>query len=287
MTSLALHQNGSALPAVLPGRTTKIAIAGLGAIGKALARKLGENAIPGMELVAVSARDHDKARRTLAEAGADAPVLSLAELAEVADLVVECAPAAIFADIARPTLTAGKKMMALSVGALLSHYELVELARQHGGQIMVPTGALLGLDAVSAAAEGTIHSVNMVTRKPVKGLLGAPYLVEHNIAIEDIKAPLKIFDGSAREAAKGFPANLNVAVALSLAGIGPDKTHLEIWADPTVTRNTHRILVDSDSASLDMTIANIPSENPKTGRITALSVIAALRKFNAPLRVGT
>ncbi len=287
MTSLALHQNGSALPAVLPGRTTKIAIAGLGAIGKALARKLGENAIPGMELVAVSARDHDKARRTLAEAGADAPVLSLAELAEVADLVVECAPAAIFADIARPILTAGKKMMALSVGALLSHYELVELARQHGGQIIVPTGALLGLDAVSAAAEGVIHSVNMVTRKPVKGLLGAPYLVEHNIAIEDIKAPLKIFDGSAREAAKGFPANLNVAVALSLAGIGPDKTHLEIWADPTVTRNTHRILVDSDSASLDMTIANIPSENPKTGRITALSVIAALRKFNAPLRVGT
>ena len=288
MTSLALQQNGSAaIPAVLPGRTTKIAIAGLGAIGKALARKLGENAIPGMELVAVSARDHDKARRTLAEAGADAPVLSLAQLAEVADLVVECAPAAIFADIARPTLMAGKKMMALSVGALLSHYELVELAHQHGGQIIVPTGALLGLDAVSAAAEGVIHSVNMVTRKPVKGLLGAPYLVEHNIAIEDIKAPLKIFDGSAREAAKGFPANLNVAVALSLAGIGPDKTHLEIWADPTVTRNTHRILVDSDSASLDMTIANIPSENPKTGRITALSVIAALRKFNAPLRVGT
>lgn len=288
MTSLALQQNGSTpIPAVLPGRTTKIAIAGLGAIGKALACKLGENAIPGMELVAVSARDHDKARRTLADAGADAPILNLDELAEAADLVVECAPAAIFAAIARPTLMAGKKMMALSVGALLSHYELVELARQHGGQIMVPTGALLGLDAVSAAAEGTIHSVNMVTRKPVKGLLGAPYLIEHKIAIEDIKEPLKIFDGSAREAAIGFPANLNVAVALSLAGIGPDKTHLEIWADPTVTRNTHRIVVDSDSASLDMTIANIPSENPKTGRITALSVIAALRKLHAPLRVGT
>jgi aspartate dehydrogenase len=288
MTSLALQQNGSApIPAVLPGRTTRIGIAGLGAIGKALARKLGENAIPGMELVAVSARDHDKARRTLADAGADAPVLSLAELAEAADLVVECAPAAIFADIARPTLTAGKKMMALSVGALLSNYELVELARKHGGQIIVPTGALLGLDAVSAAAEGVIQSVNMVTRKPVKGLLGAPYLVEHKIAIEDIKEPLKIFDGSAREAAIGFPANLNVAVALSLAGIGPDKTRLEIWADPTVTRNTHRIIVESDSARLDMTIANIPSENPKTGRITALSVIAFLRKINAPLRVGT
>jgi len=288
MTSLALQQNGStAIPAVFAGRTINIAIAGLGAIGKMLARKLGEGALPGMALAAVSARDPDKARRALAEAGADAPVLGLDQLADVADLVVECAPAAIFAEIARPTLMAGKKLMALSVGALLSHYELVEAARKHGGQIIVPTGALLGLDAVSAAAEGTIHSVNMVTRKPVKGLLGAPYLTEHRIAIEDIKAPLKIFDGSAREAAIGFPANLNVAVALSLAGIGPDKTHLEIWADPTVTRNTHRIVVDADSASLDMTIANIPSENPKTGRITALSVIAALRKMHAPLRVGT
>jgi aspartate dehydrogenase len=78
-----------------------------------------------------------------------------------------------------------------------------------------------------------------------------------------------------------------VAVALSLAGIGPDRTRLDIWADPTVTRNTHRIQVDSDSARIDMTIENIPSENPKTGRITALSVIATLRKLHAPLRVGT
>ena len=97
----------------------------------------------------------------------------------------------------------------------------------------------------------------------------------------------KVFEGTAREAAKGFPANLNVAVALSLAGIGPDKTRLEIWADPHLTRNTHRIVVNSDAASFEMTIENIPSENPKTGRITALSVIAALRKLTAPLRVGT
>ena len=100
-------------------------------------------------------------------------------------------------------------------------------------------------------------------------------------------APLRVFEGTAREAAKGFPANLNVAVALSLAGLGPDGTRLEIWADPTVTRNTHRIVVDSDAARIDMTIENIPSENPRTGRITALSVIAALRKMTAPLRVGT
>jgi aspartate dehydrogenase len=151
----------------------------------------------------------------------------------------------------------------------------------------VPTGALIGLDAVTAAAEGTIHSVRLVTRKPPLGLAGAPYLVENRIGVEGLSEPLRIFEGTAREAAKGFPANLNVAVALSLAGIGPDRTRVEIWADPTVTRNTHRIEVDSDSARLSMTIENIPSENPRTGRITALSVIACLRKQCASLRIGT
>jgi aspartate dehydrogenase len=175
----------------------------------------------------------------------------------------------------------------LSAGALLAHEELIALARKTGGQIVVPTGALLGLDAVTAAAEGEIRSVRMITRKPVRGLIGAPYLVEHNIRIEGITEPLRVFTGTAREAAIGFPANLNVAAALSLAGIGPDKTTLEIWADPALTRNVHRIEVDSDSASFSMSIENVPSENPKTGRITALSVIAYLRKLGTPLRVGS
>jgi aspartate dehydrogenase len=175
----------------------------------------------------------------------------------------------------------------LSAGALLENEDLIELAKQNGGQIVVPTGALIGLDAVTAAAEGKILSVRMVTRKPVTGLAGAPYLVENNIDIERIKEPLRIFEGTAREAAKGFPANLNVAVALSLAGLGPDRTTLEIWADPALTRNVHRIEVESDSARFSMSIENIPSENPKTGRITALSVIAYLRKQGSALRVGT
>jgi aspartate dehydrogenase len=96
-----------------------------------------------------------------------------------------------------------------------------------------------------------------------------------------------VFSGSAREAAAGFPANVNVAVALSLAGIGPDRTTIEIWADPSLTRNTHRIEVEADSASFAMSIENVPSDNPRTGRITALSAIACLRKMTAPLRVGT
>ncbi|MFL5322639.1 MAG: aspartate dehydrogenase, partial [Microvirga sp.] len=158
---------------------------------------------------------------------------------------------------------------------------------EKGGQIVVPTGALIGLDAVTAAAEGTIHAVRMTTRKPPKGLIGAPYLEANGISVEGLNAAKRVFSGTAREAAAGFPANVNVAAALSLAGIGPDRTTIDIWADPAVTRNCHTIEVESDSATFSMTIENIPSENPKTGRITALSALAALRKMHAPLRVGT
>ena len=265
---------------------TKVAIAGLGAIGQEVARAI-DAGIDGLELAAVSAANIDKHRDWLGKLGKTPAALPIDALADAADIVIECAPSRLVRDIVVPVVSRGKTAVVLSVGALLQNEDLVELARKHGGQIVVPTGALIGLDAVTAAAVGTIHSARMVTRKPPRGFAGAPYLVENKIDIEDIKEPLKIFDGTAREAARGFPANLNVAVALSLAGIGADRTTVEIWADPTVTRNVHRIEVDSDSARFSMTIENIPSENPKTGRITALSVIVCLRKLHAPLRVGT
>ena len=214
-------------------------------------------------------------------------VLPIERLSDAADIVIECAPAKLLRSIVVPFVSKGKTAVVLSAGALLENEDLIDVARKSGGQIVVPTGALIGLDAVTAAAVGEIHSVRMVTRKPVNGLAGAPFLVENNIDIGTIKEPLKIFDGTAREAAKGFPANLNVAVALSLAGIGPDRTRLEIWADPALTRNVHRVEVESDSARFSMSIENVPSENPKTGRITTLSVIALLRKQRAALRVGT
>lgn len=264
----------------------RVGIAGFGAVGKALAINLDAGGIPGMVLSAIAVRDEQKARAAVS-LGADPVYTDLAGLADHADVVVECAPAALLAQIATPVLEAGKIMVVLSSGALLDNMDLIDLAERHGGQIVVPTGALLGLDAVTAAAQGVIHSVKMVTRKPVKGLLGAPYLAQNNIQIEGITEPLCIFRGSPREAAVGFAANLNVAVALSLAGIGPDRTTLEVWADPDIDRNTHRIEVDADSASFSMEIRNIPTENPKTGRITALSVLATLRKMTAPLRVGT
>ena len=269
-----------------PAPDLRVAIVGLGAIGRKVAQALDQG-IASLALVAVSAQKPEKHRGWLAGLTKPPAVLPIEALVDVADIVVECAPGKLVRSIVAPFVASGKIAVVVSVGALLDNEDLIELARRNGGQIVVPTGALIGLDAVTAAAVGTIHSVRMVTRKPPLGLAGAPYIVEHNIDIEGITEPFRVFEGTARDAAKGFPANLNVAVALSLAGIGPDRTTLEIWADPTVTRNMHRIEVESDSARFSMSIENIPSENPKTGMITALSVIACLRKLRAPLRVGT
>ena len=264
-----------------------VAIGGFGAIGQEIAGHL-DRGVSGLRLVAVSARDHEKARANMAGLDEMVPVLPLGDLAERADVVVECAPAALFREIAGPALKRGKIFVPLSVGALLVHDDLVALAERTGGRIVVPTGALLGLDAVRAAAEGEIESVTMVTRKPPGGLAGAPYLEEHGIDISDLSAPQKIFAGSAREGARGFPANVNVAAALSLAGIGPDRTRLEIWADPEVSRNTHRITVEADSARFEMTIENVPSEiNARTGKITALSALAALKGLTSTLKIGS
>jgi aspartate dehydrogenase len=263
----------------------RVGIAGLGQVGKTLAEKL-DAGIPGLKLTAIAVRDV-KTAASRVKLQSPCVFTDIEGLEPHCDVVVECAPSELVPAIAGPVLRAGKKVIVLSVGALLTNTDLIDIARKSGGQIIVPTGALLGLDAVTAAAEGTIHSVKMITRKPVRGLLGAPFLAQNGISIDDIKEPMRIFSGSPRDAVKGFPANLNVAVALSLAGIGADKTTLEIWADPHLTRNTHRIEVDADSASFSMEIKNIPSDNPKTGKITMLSVLATLRKMSAPLRVGT
>lgn len=265
----------------------RVAIGGLGTVGTVVAQRL-DAGIDGLTLAAVSARDRGRAVQRVAALRRPVPVLALAELADVADVVIECAPASVFAEVAEPTVKAGRIFMPISVGTLLSHWHVVGLAANHGARIIVPSGALLGLDAVRAVAEGEIHSVRMITRKPPRSLAGSPYVEQHGIELNGIKQPLKVFEGTAREGALGFPANVNVAAALGLAGIGVDRTQLEIWADPTVDRNTHNIVVEADSARFELKIENVPTEqNPRTGKTVALSVIATLRRLVSPLIIGT
>jgi aspartate dehydrogenase len=263
-----------------------VGIGGLGAIGMALARSL-DAGVEGLRLVAVSARDQARARDNVAGFNRPPDVTGLEALAS-ADIVVEAAPSAVFDEIAIPAIAAGKIFVPSSVGALLTRMHLIDRARLTGARIVVPTGALLGLDAVRACAEGHVESVTIETRKAPRGLVGAPYLEANNIDVLAITTPTIIFEGNALDAAAGFPANVNVAAALALAGIGPLRTTIKIWCDPGVDRNIHTIRVEADAARLTMTVENVPSEaNPRTGKLTPLSVLACLRGLVSTFKVGS
>lgn len=264
----------------------RVAIGGLGTIGLSVAKWLVQ--ADGFDLAAVAASSVASAESKVSDLGVSPKVVVATELADHADIVIECAPAAHFAAIAEPAIDAGRTLVALSAGALLTRPDLVEGADLSGAQIIVPTGALIGLDAVRAMAQGEIVSVTLITRKPPKGLIGAPYLEAEDIDVANLTDPLRVFHGNAFDAARVFPANINVGAALALAGAGPERTMIEIWADPTISRNRHRVEVVSDSAIASTEIEGMPSaDNPRTSASVANSVIAALRRMSDPLVVGT
>jgi len=175
----------------------------------------------------------------------------------------------------------------LSCGGLLGREDWVALAERHGACIRVPSGAIAGLDGVKGGAIGEVTPVTMETRKPPQGLAGAPWIVERRIDLGAIREETLIFEGPATEACRAFPANVNVLAALSLAGIGPARTRTKIYAVPGLTRNMHRIRVEGEFGALRIEVENVPSENPRTGRLSYLSTIALLHDLGASLRVGT
>ena len=264
-----------------------VGIVGLGTIGKVVAKAL-DDGMSGLQLNGIASGRREKAEAFLATLNTPIEIMSIEEVAESCEIVVDCAPKVVFAEIANATISRGKILVTVSGAGILANPDIEKQASEKKARVILATGALLGLDAVRAAAEGTINSVKMVTRKPPNALQGAPHIVENNITLEGLNGATCVFKGSAREGAAAFPANVNVAAAVGLAGVGAKKTQLEIWADPNLSKNTHSILVQSDSSNFKIEIENIQSEeNPGTGKITALSVIASLRGLTSSLKVGT
>jgi aspartate dehydrogenase len=264
----------------------RVGVVGLGVIGKAVCRALADG-IPGLKLAAATARDRERGERFLATLAAPVPYLGLDDLVAASDLVVEASTQAHLAEIAPRALGAGKDLVVLSCGGLLGRDDWVTLAEARGCRILVPSGAIAGLDGVKGARVGAITAVTMETRKPPHGLAGAPWIVEQRIDLAAITRETLIFEGPATEACRAFPANVNVLAALSLAGIGPEKTRIRLFAVPGQTRNAHRITIEGEFGRLAIEVENVPSENPRTGKLSYLSTIALLRDLAAPLRVGT
>lgn len=274
---------------MMTGRETTIGIAGFGNVGQEVARRLTAGALPGARLVGVSARDLVKARANAAKLDPSPAVLPLAELAGHAELIVEAATAEAFPEIARAALAAGRTLVTISVGGVPSCPDMLELAERHGGRVRIASGALPGLDAIRAAAEGTIHRVQLRTKLKPESLASEPYIRSRGFDFSSPPpAPVKVFEGSAREAAASFPRHFNVAITLSLAGIGFDRTWVEVWCDPTVPGSQHQVEIESDDVDLTLISRNRPSVvNPKTSRVVAPSIMAALRTMVGPLHVGS
>jgi aspartate dehydrogenase len=166
----------------------------------------------------------------------------------------------------------------MSVGGLMMHPELLAEAKARHIQVRIPSGALCGLDGIRSAMEAGLHSVTLTTRKPPKGLSGAPYLEERGIDLGKLTEAMIVFEGSALDAVQAFPANVNVAAALSLMGIGPKETRVRIIADPKATENSHEVTAEGAFGRLQTITINLPSpRNAKSSYLASLSAVAELR----------
>ena len=264
----------------------RIGIVGLGAIGRQVCRAL-DDGIAGLTLAAGTARDVDRAEAFLRTLRSKPPFMTLDDLIDASDLVIEASTQAHLREIAPRTLGRGRDLIVLSCGGLLGRTDWIALAEANRCRILVPSAAIAGLDGVKGARVGDITGVTMETRKPPRGLAGAPWIVEQKIDLDAITTETLVFEGSATEACRAFPANVNVVAALSLAGVGPERTRIKIYAVPGLDVNQHRIAVQGEFGRLRIEVENVPSENPRTGKLSYLSTIALLRDLGASLRVGT
>jgi aspartate dehydrogenase len=262
-----------------------IGIVGCGTIGQALLEAADAGKLS-VRVAGVTSRTETTAREFLATMRNPASYLPLGQLIAAADLIVEAAGGSIVPTLAKQVFAAGKDLMVISVGALLDYPEVMETARRTGCRLYLPSGAIAGLDGIKSACTGQITHVTMTTRKPPSGLEGAPHLVQNGISLAGLTEAKEVFSGTARQACQGFPANVNVSAAVSLAGIGPDRTRIRILAVPGLERNCHDIEIEGEFGRLHVQIENVPSENPKTGRLTALSIIRALQDATDPVRIG-
>lgn len=261
-------------------RATRIGIAGTGAIGSAVARTLtSSEGIKHFILECVSDPNVDK--------DFGVPNVDFDELVQTSELIVECLPAKIVPRLAHKVFEANKDIVMISSAALLVYPEILEWHAASKSRLFLPSGALSGLDGVKAMKELGIRSSKIATTKPPKGYAGAPYVVSNDIDLEAITENTCIFSGNALDAAKGFPANINVAATLSLAGIGPEETKVEIWADPSAHGNAHEITVQSEYSTLTSRIENMPDPaNPKSSILAAQSIVATLRDMSRTLVVS-
>ena len=274
-------------------RSRRIGLVGCGTIGAELALAVDKGTVRNASIVSLLDIERTNSER-LASSLSRKPAVhgSLDEFfSDEFDLLIEAASQQAVKSFALRTLELGRDLMTMSAGALADDAfleELKEASEKSGARIYVPSGAIAGLDAIRAA-RSLITTASLSTTKNPKALAGAPFFQSSNIVPESIRTRTVLFEGSASEAVRLFPANVNVAAVLSLAGIGSKQTYVKIIADPASTKNLHEIAVSGSFGEIRVSVNNMPSpSNPKTSYLAVLSAIECLRSIcEGGVRIGS
>jgi len=266
------------------GRLKRIGIVGCGTIGTFLAKRIDKELKDHARLAGLCDLDQEKVKTLSSKFSKKIPALPLKKLIEKSDLVIEAASSGISAKICKTAVENKKDILIMSIGGLIRNYKsLFNLAKKNNAKIILPSGALCGLDGLKSAKSANIKKVTLTTRKPPKGLEGAPFIKNNNIDLHSISKESVIFDGTAEEAVKAFPKNINVSALLSIAGMGPKKTHVVIITSPEYMVNMHEVEVEGDFGRLIAKTENVPSpDNAKTSYLASLSALATLKEFLVP-----
>lgn len=270
----------------------RVAIIGGGTMARLLLRHIQDGDLEAVEVVAVVGRgDVSRGKGLAVEFGVPFALGVDALLACKPDVVVEAASHEAVRTFGPPVLRAGVALIVLSAGALVDDLlrEMLEgAAAGHGALLYVPSGGIGGLDALKAACIAGVDDVAITVAKPPAAWKGIPYVERLAIDLARLAAPVTLYEGPAREGVPHFPANVNIAAVLSLAGIGFDRTRLKVVADPQLTHNTHSIEIRGKTGNIGIKLENVPSpDNPKTAWLACYSALAALQAIRARVRYGT
>ena len=263
----------------------KLLIIGCGSIGTVIAR-----AADGMdEVQKISLFDVDREKASQL-ASATSKAESISEIDFDADLVIEAAGQQAAKQFIPLALEAGKDSMIMSVGAFVDREfqtRCFNAVVRHNASVIIPSGAVAGVDALRSASKGRLDEVRLTTSKPPKGLSGVRYLIERGIDVDGLRERTTLYSGPASQAVRYFPANVNVAATVSLAGIGFERTQVEIVCDPKSTVNSHRLFARGAFGEFEAVTRNLPSpDNPRTSYLASLSAVSALRSYITRVWVG-
>jgi aspartate dehydrogenase len=267
----------------------RIGVVGCGAIGSRIARSVEKELKKYCQLTGIY--DIDGTKMKFLEESLRKPRLakaSLENLIENCDCLVEAVNAPSTREIVKQALQSNKHVLAMSVGKLLNAQDLFQLAKRHGCNILLPSGAIAGIDAIKAASLAGITKIILTTRKPPSGFGNNPYFVKKGIHLNKIKKETVLFKGPVDSAVKFFPQNINVAATIALASNAKNKITIQIMTSPDYKRNSHEIEMEGAFGRMVTRTDNeVCPDNPKTSYLAVLSGIQTLKQFCTGVLIGT